>query len=282
MMARRRGLLPVLCPVLVACLLHACADKPPAPIEDRSRGGTARPEQRYTVLRGDTLYAIAFRYGFDYRRLAAANSIPAPFTIYPGQALVLREADPPRPTAPPVAATRASKRSDPGARASSSTRGASDGRAPEPKVAPVAKAATREPRPTASTSPPPATGNVAVRGWTWPASGRVIRGFDANLHKGISIVGERGDPVRATAGGRVVYAGSGIAGYGLMLIVRHNDEYLSAYGHNDELLVAEGSVVRSGQTIARFGNTGTDRVQLHFEIRREGRPVDPRRLLPER
>lgn len=110
----------------------------------------------------------------------------------------------------------------------------------------------------------------------------MIRGFDANLHKGINIAGERGDAVKAAAGGRVVYAGSGIAGYGLMLIVRHNEEYLSAYGHNDELLVAEGSVVRSGQTIARFGNSGTDTVKLHFEIRREGRPVDPRRLLPAR
>jgi lipoprotein NlpD len=121
-----------------------------------------------------------------------------------------------------------------------------------------------------------------VRTWLWPAGGRVLRAFDASLHKGIDIGGARGDAVRAAAGGRVVYAGSGIAGYGLMLILRHNDEYLSAYGHNDELLVTEGSTVRAGDPIARLGSSGTDGVKLHFEIRRGGRPVDPRDLLPPR
>jgi lipoprotein NlpD len=110
----------------------------------------------------------------------------------------------------------------------------------------------------------------------------VTRRFETSLHKGIDISGSRGDPVLATAGGTVVYAGSGIAGYGLMLIVRHNDEYLSAYGHNDALLVEEGAVVRAGQRIAQRGSSGTDSVKLHFEIRRRGRPVDPLGLLPLR
>jgi lipoprotein NlpD len=299
MRALRSAALRASAVALYASLLLACADNPPAPIEDRERGGTARPEQRYTVLRGDTLYSIAFRYGLDYRRLAAANAIAAPYTIYAGQTLALREADPQRP-APQAAAGASSPASVSPAKTGAT---AAPSAPPSTVRAPVAKApAAKAPSTNAASTPAPATtapasapagspaptpadsspANAAVRAWSWPASGRVIRGFDANLHKGINIAGKRGDPVRAAAGGRVVYAGSGIAGYGLLLIVRHNDEYLSAYGHNDEVLVAEGSVVRAGQTIARFGNSGTDTVKLHFEIRRSGRPVDPRRLLPPR
>ena len=112
--------------------------------------------------------------------------------------------------------------------------------------------------------------------------GPVTRGFQANVHKGIDIGGERGDPVRAVADGVVVYAGTGIVGFGELLIVKHNDVYLSAYGHNDRLLVGENAVVRAGQTIAEKGSSGTDTVKLHFEIRQEGKPVDPLRLLPKR
>ena len=102
------------------------------------------------------------------------------------------------------------------------------------------------------------------------------------MHKGIDIAGKRGDPVKAVADGKVVYAGTGIVGFGELLIVKHNDIYLSAYGHNDRLLVAEGEAVRAGQKIAEKGSTGTDTVKLHFEIRKEGKPVDPQRLLPRR
>ena len=102
------------------------------------------------------------------------------------------------------------------------------------------------------------------------------------MHKGIDIAGKRGDPIRAVAAGKVVYAGTGIVGFGELLIVKHNDVYLSAYGHNDRLLVAEGNWVAAGQKIAEKGSSGTDTVKLHFEIRREGKPVDPQRLLPRR
>ena len=118
--------------------------------------------------------------------------------------------------------------------------------------------------------------------WRWPTSGRVMRGYSPNVHKGIDIAGKRGDDVRAAAAGVVVYAGTGIVGFGELLIVKHNDIYLSAYGHNDRLLVAEGETVRAGQVIAEKGSSGTDTVKLHFEIRREGKPVDPQRLLPRR
>jgi lipoprotein NlpD len=268
-----RGALLLLLPVL---LLAACAGGPPAPIEDRGRGGTARSDQRYTVLPGDTLYAIAFRHGLEYRRLAAANDIAAPYLIYPGQALWLREA-----TAVPRPAT-----AEPGGkrRAAVSPPPAATGKAPVPPAAAPGASAGTVPAVTKTTAPAPPQPDAssAVRTWLWPAGGRVLRAFDASLHKGIDIGGARGDAVRAAAGGRVVYAGSGIAGYGLMLILRHNDEYLSAYGHNDELLVTEGSTVRAGDPIARLGSSGTDGVKLHFEIRRGGRPVDPRDLLPPR
>ncbi len=108
------------------------------------------------------------------------------------------------------------------------------------------------------------------------------RGYSGSVHKGIDIGGQRGDPVKAVATGKVVYAGTGIVGFGELLIVKHNELYLSAYGHNDRLLVSEGEVVQAGQKIAEKGSTGTDAVKLHFEIRKEGKPVDPRRLLPKR
>jgi lipoprotein NlpD len=110
----------------------------------------------------------------------------------------------------------------------------------------------------------------------------VSRAYSAERHKGIDLVGERGSPVKATAAGVVVYAGTGVTGYGALLIVKHNDTYLSAYGHNDALLVAEGQQVDAGQVIAHMGSTSSDSVKLHFEIRRNGRPVNPTSLLPQR
>ena len=118
--------------------------------------------------------------------------------------------------------------------------------------------------------------------WRWPSNGKVVRTFASNVHKGIDIAGSRGDPVTATAAGKVVYAGAGVTGYGSLIIVKHNDTYLSAYGHNEQLLVSEGSVVKVGQQIATMGSSGTNSVKLHFELRRQGKPVDPLTLLPKR
>jgi lipoprotein NlpD len=116
----------------------------------------------------------------------------------------------------------------------------------------------------------------------WPASGPVVAGFDEADHKGLSIAGKAGDPVVAAADGRVVYAGAGLRGYGNLIILTHNDTFLSAYAHNQKLLVKENQTVNKGQKIAEMGSTGADRVQLHFEIRRSGKPVDPMRYLPSR
>jgi len=280
-----------LCLLCVSALMTACADKPLAPIEDRDRPGTAKVEQRYTVLRGDTLFSIAFRYGLDFRRLAAANAIPAPFTIFPGQKLRLAEANAPplarsgttvTPILTPTTKASSAPKSTVVAKStvtkpavSSATSASSNKVTSSPAV--TAKPIVKKTKPAAVTKT-----NVTVGSWRWPVPGKVTRRFETNLHKGVDISGKRGDAVRATAGGSVVYAGSGIAGYGLMLIVRHNDEYLSAYGHNDALLVDEGDVVRAGQKVAERGSSGTDSVKLHFEIRHRGRPVDPLQLLPKR
>ena len=276
--------------VLFWVIVSACAGNPAAPIEDRSRPGAARGGQSYAVLRGDTLFSIAFRYGLDYRRLAAANAIAPPYTIFPGQRLILREAraragasaaKSPGPLSPgsksPGPLPPGPQSPDPWAPAPAK---------PRPKAAP-AKAKAPSPAAAAASAParaapPKAADSAPPAGWRWPVAGRVIRRFDGKRNKGIDIAGPRGDVVRATRAGRVVYAGTGIAGYGLMLILRHSEEYLSAYGHSDALLVEEGDTVRAGQPVARRGSSGTDSMKLHFEIRRHGRPLDPLSVLPAR
>jgi lipoprotein NlpD len=273
--------------VIVGCwLLASCADTPPAPVEDRSATGrqsTARPKtyeaalrpgKPYTVRRGDTLYSIAFRLGMDFKALARRNAIKAPYTIFPGEVLAtdLRKGS-----------TVAKKSAKP---ASSVSDNARTGK-PKPKTVTPPKT-TPKTTPSASkpvTVPKRKVGSVSnkpVSRWRWPSAGQVTRGYSNNLHKGIDIAGKRGAPVRAVAAGSVVYAGTGVTGYGALIIVKHNEDYLSAYGHNDRLLVAEGEQVAAGQEIAKMGSTGTDTVKLHFEIRRRGQPVDPLKILPKR
>ena len=269
--------------VLSWILVSACAGNPAAPIEDRSRPGAARGGQSHAVRRGDTLFSIAFRYGLDYRRLAAANAIASPYTIFPGQRLILREA-PARAGASaaksPDPLSPDPKSPDPGAPAPAKPRpkaARAKAKAPSPAAETASAPARAAPSKAANSAPP-----AASAGWRWPVAGRVIRRFDGKRNKGIDIAGPCGDVVRATRAGRVVYAGTGIAGYGLMLILRHSEEYLSAYGHSDALLVEEGDTVRAGQPVARRGSSGTDSMKLHFEIRRHGRPLDPLSVLPAR
>lgn len=238
------------------------------------RGGgqmSSRPSQvtqgSHVVARGDTLFSIAWRYGWDYRQLAAANGIAAPYTIHPGQRIHLdrrpsqstASAPPARSSAPPAATTPPRQASPP----------------------PVASApAPSRPAPSAGTTVPSGTGAVT---WRWPANGQVISPFSQRAgQRGISIAGRDGDPVLAASDGVVVYRGNGLTGYGNLLIIKHNDRWLSAYAHNDEMLVREGERVRAGQRIATMGATGTFRTQLHFEVRRDGQPVDPVSVLPRR
>jgi lipoprotein NlpD len=150
-----------------------------------------------------------------------------------------------------------------------------------------ASAAGAASTPVAAASAPAAAAPVArdsddEPAWAWPASGAVLAGFDESRQKGLAIAGKAGDPVLAAADGRVVYAGAGLRGYGNLVIVKHNNTYLTAYAHNQTLLVKEDQAVRRGQKIAEMGSSDAERVQLHFEIRRQGKPVDPSRLLPAR
>jgi lipoprotein NlpD len=211
----------------------------------------------YTVKSGDTLIRIGLDQGQNWRDIARWNSLERPYTIEIGQ--VLRVAPPP------------------GAVASSTVVG---------KPLPPAGSA---PAPSASSSavkePGKETTNEASAddlAFAWPVNGQVIAGFDEVKNKGVDLAGSAGDAVLAAADGRVVYAGAGLRGYGNLVILKHNNTYLTAYAHNQTLLVKEDQNVRKGQKIAEMGNTDADRVKLHFEVRRQGKPVDPLKFLPAR
>ena len=231
----------------------------------------------YTVKVGDTLVRIGLETGQNWRDLARWNNIDNPNVLEVGS--VLRVTPPAsevgvavaRPVAPAPRVESRPLEARPGAGAASS--GSS---APGPSTAVAAPAAPPPPSPPASRE---GDGNIA---WSWPAAGPVTTGFDEVRSKGLSIAGKSGDPVLAAADGRVVYAGSGLRGYGNLVIVKHNAIYLSAYAHNQTLLVKEDQVVRRGQKIAEMGSSDTDRVQLHFEVRMKGTPVDPAKVLPPR
>jgi len=246
----------------------------------------------YTVKPGDTLMRIGLETGQGWRDLARWNNITNPDVIEVGQ--VLRVVAPPGETTTIVTTTTtATPTFKPLPPASA------------PKVAEV-KPAASGPAPATSattttttvvTTGPAASASVPLTGaappastrdndddltWAWPAAGPIVAPFDDAKTKGVSIGGKAGDPVYAAADGRVVYAGSGLRGYGNLVIVKHNANYLTAYAHNQTLLVKEDQIVKRGQKIAEMGQTDTDKVQLHFEIRKQGKPIDPARLLPAR
>lgn len=287
--------------------LAACTSPGSAPVSDRS-GRTVRSEAPrpvtlqiapsanglHTVQRGETLYAIAFANGLDHREIAIWNRLESADRILVGQ--VLRLAPPPgaveirplddepapsarpldeaTPTGPPVLR-------EPQAvlLAYSEAGWAQVSGAPVTVVAP----AVARPAPVAAMPPPPApTASGLVDSWLWPAEGTLAGHFGAAGGKGIDIVGQRNAPVIAVAPGKVVYSGSGLRGYGQLLIVKHAGEFLSAYAHNETILVKEGDTVAAGQKIALMGDSDADRVKLHFEIRRYGKPLDPLIYLPER
>lgn len=248
--------------VLLLLLLTACgSNMAPVRSYDADRRSSSPPPSEYTVKRGDTLYSISFRYGMDYKRVAAINGIGPPYTIYVGQKIKFRGASQPVKKSP-TRSTAKSSSSQPTKK-------------PEPATRQQAKTENKP-----DTSAPSGTGTP---NWRWPTKGKLLSSYsDADPgRKGIKISGQRGQDVIAAAGGRVVYSGAGLVRYGNLLIIKHNDVYLSAYAHNDSLLVKEGDSVKAGQKIATLGRTGTNRDQLHFEIRRNGKPMDPMRFLPK-
>lgn len=236
----------------------------------------------YVVKGGDTLYGIAFRHGLDYRDVANWNRIGPPYTIYPGQTITLRGA----PSA--VAARPAAPTPAPGSRTAS--RPAQQGFTPvDPPANTTTPVPPRTATPAVSATPvvvpssPVVPAAVSPGGWRWPTQGQLIGRFAAEDPKrqGIDIAGTAGQPVVAAANGVVVYSGAGLVGYGELIIIKHSDEWLSAYAHNRRRLVAEGAAVKAGDQIAELGRSGTSRDMLHFEIRRNGKPVDPLSILPK-
>ena len=260
-----------------------------APVESLNESRTPERVSEHVVVKGDTLYSIAWRHGLDYRALARANAIREPFTILPGQRIRIPEpgsvAETSGPDTPARVAGTPSK-PDPEPLSPPPPKPSVESARKAPSAAPVQR---RQPMP----EQPPAsrqsgkkadarrtTRKAAGLRWMWPAEGKTIGGFGKGGGKGLDITGSFEQPIHAAARGQVVYAGSGLIGYGNLVIVKHDSRLLSAYAHNERLHVKEGEAVRGGQHIADMGRSGKGRVVLHFEIRRDGKPVDPIRYLP--
>lgn len=224
------------------------------------QAGTRTSTPKYgataVVRRGDTLYRIATNNGISTLDLATWNDIDPPYTIYPGQRLRLYPGD--------------------------GRRTASTSSRPKPAASPRPATPVRQ-GPTPATRAPSAAASSPFA-WRWPTEGQIVGTYVAGnpTRQGVDIAGRSGQPVLSAADGVVVYSGSGLVGYGELVIVKHNDEWLSAYGHNRARLVNEGQVVKAGQQIAEMGRSGAARDMLHFEIRHNGKPVDPLGYLPKR
>ncbi|UCU92152.1 peptidoglycan DD-metalloendopeptidase family protein [Hydrogenophaga taeniospiralis] len=288
--ARRAAWRSVLLVAAVTSLLVAagCSTRrvsQPAPVEDRS--GAKATEVKplpgaenagkpgyFTVRPGDTLYRIALESGQAWRDVQAWNNLANPNLIEVGQ--VLRVA-PPATTGAAGApgATPTTVSSAPVATPGVVARPLTAGNSPAP-------ASTLSPVPAAPAPSEPPVPSAEELQFVWPAQGPVIAPFDEAKNKGVAISGRVGDPIVAAADGRVVYAGAGLRGYGNLIILKHNNTYLTAYAHNQALLVREDQAVRQGQKIAEMGSSDADRVKLHFEVRRLGKPVDPLGHLPKR
>lgn len=254
----------------VLALLCGCSATIPAPIQDDSTS-LGPPGRFYRVLPGDTLYSIAFETDHDYRELARLNHIPRPYRIEVGERLRLVGAAPHRPPSAPFVRHRVPA--------------VVGGRPLPARRSPIGRSLAPRQAPLASPPIPAGPRWRPVRSWIWPAQGTVRDTFGRGPasgrpgNKGIDIIGHYGEPIRAAAG-RVVYVGSGLPGYGELIIIKHNNHYLSAYAHNAQVEVKEGAMVYQGQVIATMGDSGTDRVELDFEIRKRGIAVDPMSYLP--
>lgn len=225
----------------------------PAPVRDTSLASRPLPDAPagfYRIQRGDTLYKIAFQFGLDFRDLAAWNQLADPGVIQSDKLLRL---------VPPV------------------SRQATVSTAALPATAEVLARAMPETTRSFTKVAVPAQ----LEAWIWPSQGPLLASFSQAANKGIDIGGSRGNPVRAANAGTVVYAGANLRGYGKLIIIRHGKSHLSAYAHNERMLVAEGQNVMRGQSIAEMGDTDADRIKLHFEIREHGKPVDPLNYLPK-
>jgi lipoprotein NlpD len=291
--SRLSGAFTLFMPVLLTLAISACSSpNRTAPILDRTDGasGTSAPHiregapakespanpvfasEQHVVRKGDTLYSIAMEHGKDPRDLALWNNIADPSTLRVGQALTL---------APSGSVSENTSAGETGVQVNPIT---SVGKletqplaAPTPLPAIALPAAAKPESPRVESARPADEIN-----WIWPVPGKVLDTFDASRNKGIDVAGKVGEPVMAASDGKVVYSGTGLRGYGNLVIVKHSETFLSAYAHNSKLLVNQGDPVKRGQKIAELGSSDADKPKLHFEIRREGQPVDPLKYLPAR
>jgi lipoprotein NlpD len=257
--------------VLLILLLASCSSRHvPAPVVDvkphtplKKRIKQSIKATEYIVKKGETLYSISWRADLDIRTIAKLNNIHSPYQIYPGQKIKLFSKS-----------VQPSKRK------------------PSNKIRQSKKEIVVK-KPVAPNKKQEYGGNVSgnnidfnqkIRKWYWPVKGKVITKYSATKqgNKGINIAGKRGDSVKSAAGGKVVYAGDALRGYGKLVIVKHNDDYLSAYAHNDHILVKEQQIVKAGEKIAKMGDTGAERVMLHFEVRFRGKSVNPMKYLSKK
>lgn len=293
--------------LIITALLAGCsAGKHRAPIHEGARVDAGSAEDAdwrpavHVVQKGDTMYSIAFNYGYDYHELAEMNGIKDPTLISIGQQIRLHPAKQVEDTATVVEVKQIEnllKEQPKLVKYSYSEKALVEIEkvqlAPSPIITTLAavdsnkslgpKSVTPQPvaKPVAAVAPAAVKVNDAKLDWGMPAQGKVIARFsEAANRKGIDIAGTLGQPVVASASGKVVYSGSGLRGYGKLIIIKHNDTYLSAYAHNDQIHVKEGQSVTRGQKIAAMGSTDAERVKLHFEVRRLGKPVDPAKYLP--
>lgn len=286
--------------VLAAAALVGCSSTPlgKAPVEDRSSGSGAAAAVKppppgienagkpgyYTVKPGDTLIRISLENGQSWKDVARWNNLDNPNLIEVGQVLRVVPPGAPAPASVTAAAgpgvvTHPVASSSVASTSSAATSATPAASAPKSAASATTASATVASSATAATATAPAEDDVS---FIWPASGSLLAGFDEARNKGYDIAGKAGDPVYAAADGRVVYAGAGLRGYGNLIILKHNNTFLTAYAHNQALLVKEDQTVKRGQKIAEMGSTDADRVKLHFEIRKQGKPVDPARYLPSR
>jgi len=294
---RMRGIIAVFSTLLLAaCTTTTRVVREEPPPDLRPVAATPSDDNAmHRVQAGDTLYGIAFRHRLDWRSLAAWNGIAEPFVIRPGQLLRLSPPQGERPRVAAVEAARPPPSPPPIPRGPVGQTPPASVQVDRPSVV-TAPAATSSAAPVSAAAPaanaPPAAPTAVAGGgaafrpgqWQWPTEGQVVARFAEGdrSRQGIAIAGTAGQAVRAAAAGTVVYSGAGLVGFGELIIIKHDDQWLSAYGHNRRRLVAEGASVQAGQQIAELGRTGTSRDMLHFEIRRSGRPVDPLPLLPQR
>jgi len=275
---RRRRRQLALAGTLLLVLVSGCSTLDKSTPGESAESGNRPPisSSIYRVEAGDTLWSIAWRAGLDYRQLADWNQLPPPYTIYPGQRLRLTSPYPPLASARPPGRSHSVAPSSP-PRAQRPP--------PHPQPAPSAAPTLARTQPTpAPRGPDAAEETSTILHWQWPTRGRVVQGFaegDAS-RKGLKIAGTQGQPIYAAEAGRVVYSGSGLIGYGALIIIKHNKDFLSAYGYNSKILVKEGEQVTKGEHIAEMGRNGGGPPMLHFEIRRRGKPVDPTTVLPPR